>query len=129
MKSIKRLLAAILCVSLAFGCVLVQAEETAEAVVYGTDALGLINALGIAEYTEENLSENLTRGEFYALLAKANGYPETINKDVVFADLNPGDDYEGYAKTLYKVGIVSPTKDGKIKAGETIVCKLSFCFS
>ena len=120
MKSIKRLLAAILCVSLAFGCVLVQAEEAAQEVaVYGIDDLGLVNALGIAEYTEENLSENITRGEFYALLAKANGYPETINKDVVFADLNPGDDYEGYAKTLYKVGIVSPTKDGKIKAGET----------
>ena len=71
MKSIKRLLAAIICLSMIFGCVLVQAEETVEEVVYGTDALGLINALGIADYTEENLPENITRGEFYALLAKA----------------------------------------------------------
>ena len=107
-----------------FGCVLVQAEETAvETIVYGEHTLGLINALEIADYTEENLSENITRGEFYALLAKANGYPETTDKNVVFSDLKPGDDYEGYAKTLYKVGVVTPTKEGKIKASESISAK------
>ena len=107
-----------------FGCVLVQAEETAEeTIVYGEHTLGLINALEIADYTEENLSENITRGEFYALLAKANSYPEITDKNVVFSDLKPGDDYEGYAKTLYKVGVVTPTKEGKIKASESISAK------
>lgn len=104
-----------------FGCVLVQAEETSEeTVLYGKHTLGLIGALEIADYTEENLSENITRGEFYALVAKATGYPETTDNQTLFSDLKPGDDYEGYVKTLYKIGLISPTKDGRIKAAEAI---------
>ncbi len=120
MKSIKRLLAAIICLAMVFACVLVQAEETKENVVYGKHTLGLINALEIAEYTEENLTENITRGEFYSLVAKATGYPETKDNQTLFTDLKPEDEYEGYVKTLYKIGLISPTRDGRIKAGENI---------
>lgn len=120
MKSIKRLLAAILCVSLALGCVLVQAEETASESAYGTDVLGLINALGIADYEVLNLSETLSRGEFYEMLCKTLAYPETKDNTVVFSDLKPGEQYEGYAKTLYKLGYVSPLRDGKVRAGDNI---------
>lgn len=103
-----------------FSFALVQADTEAETVIYGEHTLGVLNALGIADYTTENLSETITRGEFYVMLAKAGGYPETRTNQAYFADLNPGDDYEGYIKTLYKVGVIAPDKDGKIKAGENI---------
>lgn len=122
MKSIKRLLVAILCLSLAFSCVLVQAEDVSEetVTVYGEHTLGLINALEIADYSKEELAETITRGEFYALLARATGYPETKDNETLFTDLKPGDDFEGYVKTLYKIGLITPTMDGRIKATEPI---------
>jgi len=120
-KIAKRLLATLICLTMLFSCVLIQAEEnTAEAVVYGEHTLGLINGLGIADYTNDNLTEKLTRGEYYALLCKATGYPETLDNDTLFSDLKPGDDYEGYVKTLYKIGLITTTKDGRIRASEPI---------
>ena len=120
MKFAKRLLASILCLSMLMSCALIQAEENTEIPVYGEHTLGLINALEIGEYTTENLTEKITRGEFYQLLARANGYPGIEDKQTLFSDLKPGDDYESYVKTLYKIGLVTPTKDGRIRANESI---------
>ena len=44
MKTVKKLLAVVLCTALLFSCCLVQAEETAEAVVYGTEYYEILNA-------------------------------------------------------------------------------------
>lgn len=116
MKSLKRLISIMLCIGILFSCCLVQAEETetVEAPVYGAENLDLMNVLGIVEYTEENLSQNITRGEFYALLCKTAGYPAVKDTEVIFSDLIPGAEYEEYAKVLYRLGLISYDRDGKI---------------
>lgn len=121
MKSLTRLTSLLICLAMLFSCVLVRAEETAEeAIVYGIEENALVTALGIAEYTEKELSDVLTRGEFYKLLCKANAYPETVTGETIFSDLAVGADYETWTKTLYKVGIITTTRDGKVNVGDNI---------
>lgn len=122
MKSLKRLVSLLMCFAMLFGCVLVHADEAAEAeaVVYGVEENALITALGIAEYTEKDLADPITRGEFYMLLCKANAYPETVTGETLFSDLTVGADYETWTKTLYKVGIITTTRDGKVNVGDNI---------
>lgn len=122
MKSLKRLTSLLICFAMLFGCVLVHADEAteAEAVVYGVEENALITALGIAEYTEADLSAPITRGEFYMLLCKANAYPETVTGETLFSDLAVGADYETWTKTLYKVGVITTTRDGKVNVGDNI---------
>ncbi len=122
MKSISRVLALIIAVSMLFACVLVHAEE-ASYTVYGIEENGLITALDIAGYTAEDLNNTISRGEFYKLLCKANGYPETLTEETVFSDLNAGAEYEGWTKTLYKIGIIAPGSDGKVRVNESISSK------
>ena len=121
MKSLTRLISLLICFAMLFSCVLVHADEAAEEViVYGVEENGLITALGIAEYEEADLTGEITRGEFYALLCKANAYPETKSAEKFFSDLEVGADYEGWTKTLYKVGIITTTRDGKVNVADSI---------
>ncbi len=114
MKSLKRIISALLCMSLLFGCCLVQAEETVTETVYGTENVELINALGIAEYKESELGDNISRIEFYTLLCKVAGYPPVENWNTVFSDLAPAQEGEKYAKVLHKLGLISHDKNGRI---------------
>ena len=114
MKSVKRLLAVILCTALLFSCCLVQAEETEEVTVYGAEHYEVLNALGITDYTVEDLSSNMTRAEFYAFVAKLGGYPAENAKTVIFADMTPATDNEGYVRTLYKLDMIAPDANGNI---------------
>ena len=107
---------------MALSCVLVQAEET-ETVSYNPEIMGVLNALGITEYTEYELSAEITRGEFYKILCNAAGYPKVTGADVIFADMAPADELEPYARTLYKVGIISPDNSGKIYPSNPITGK------
>lgn len=120
MKSLTRLTSLLICLAMLFSCVLVRADETEAAVIYGVEDNAFITAMGISEYEEADLSQELTRGEFYELLCKANKYPETNTPNTVFSDLAVGADYEAWTKTLYKVGIIAPTRDGKVNVGEPI---------
>ena len=122
MKSLTRLTSLLICLAMLFSCVLVRADESAEAeaIVYGIRENALITALGIAEYEEADLAAEMTRGEFYELLCKANAYPETKTADTLFSDLAAGADYEAWTKTLYKVGIITTTRDGKVNVGDTM---------
>lgn len=101
---------------LLISCCLVQANETPadEAAVYGIDNLELIAALGIEGYTESNVGNTITRNEFYTLLCKVAGYPAIENWNVVFSDLPPAAEGEKYAKVLYKLGLISHDKNGRI---------------
>ena len=122
MKIVKKLLAVLICLCLALSCVLVQADE-AETVSSNMEVMNVLNALGITEYTEYDLQNSITRGQFYELLCKTAGYPKVTGTDVIFADMAPTNELEAYARTLYKVGIISPDNSGKIYPSNPITGK------
>lgn len=119
MKSLNKIISVLICMAMLLSCGLVQAQE-AEAVQYNAKLLGVTNALGITGYTEADLASTVTRGEFYMLLCKTAGYPATESTEVVFGDLTPDNEYEPYAKTLYKLGIIAPDGSGKLYASNPI---------
>lgn len=114
MKSVKRLLALVLCMALLFSCCLVQAEETEEVIVYGTDYYQVLNALGITNYSEGDLTTNMTRADFYELVAKLGGYPAEKATNIVFADMTPAHEKECYTRTLYKLDMIAPDANGNV---------------
>ncbi len=115
MKTVKKLLAVVLCTAMLFSCCLVQAEEaTEEKVVYGTEYYEVLNALGITEYTEADLSSNMTRLEFYKMVTKLGGYPSVKSTTQAFSDMAPGTENESYARTLYKLDMIAPDASGNI---------------
>ena len=114
MKTVKKLLAVVLCTALLFSFCLVQAEETEEVIVYGTEYYEILNALGVTDYNEADLASNMTRAEFYKLVAKLGGYPSVKNVNVVFADMTPANEYEPYTRTLYKLGMIVPDANGNV---------------
>ena len=116
MKNIRKIFSVVLFFLMTLNCVLVRADLTSVTdVVAGADAFGLTNALKITDnISSGDLSSVITRGEFYAFLAKTAGYPETQSTDTVFADYTPGTEGEGYAKTLCKVGVLSPDANGRL---------------
>lgn len=116
MKTVKKLLSVLICLTLILSCILVQAEETVVK-EYNPEHVKVLNALGITDYSDEDLVSTITRGEFYEILCKTAGYPATEDTTMVFADLKPGDEGEDYAKTLYKVGIIAPDKNGNVYPG------------
>ncbi len=121
MKNLKKLFSVFLCFAVALSCSLVLGAAPQITTVYGKDAYGLTNALGITDKVgETDLSSPLTRGEFYTILAKTAGYPEIKNTNPVFAYYAPGAEGAGYAKALYKVGVLSPDASGKLYPEATI---------
>lgn len=111
---LKRLLSIILSVVLVLSAVssLTFAEE-GEA-VYGKESIEFVKALGIAEITEEQLSEKITRAELLKMLSIASGYGEMKSEEVLFADLALDNAYEPYIKALAKVGVISADANGNI---------------
>ena len=112
MKIMKRFLSLLIIASMLFSTGFVLADET-NTIVYGVNEMGLINALGIAEYEEADLGRTITRGEFYKIVCLMTGYPETKNSDIIYSDLTNENEYAGYIKTLTKLGMIS-SFDGKI---------------
>ena len=112
MKILKKIICGILCIAV-LACVspVFAAEETH---VYGTEAIGLINALEIAEYTEENLSEGIARGEFFKLAAIAGGYGQAPVTAGRFSDLTAENEYAPYIEALANAGIISSSTMGRI---------------
>jgi len=110
-KITKRLISLLIIASMlisGFGFVLADEND-----ICGVSELGLINALGITEYEEEDLANTITRGEFYTILCRMQGLPETKGTDTVFSDVDPLAEYAGYIRTLAKLGFIS-SRDGKI---------------
>ena len=119
MRAFKRILSCILLLSLFFSIGNVFAVEQDENVC-GASALGIVNALGIAKYSEEELSEKITRGEFFYLACKLSGFEGTKDSEVLFNDLSPEHEFEPYIKTLARLGVIGADKSGGIKADESI---------
>ncbi len=92
----------------------VMAEEASEPKAYGESAVGLLKALEIIGYNEENISEKITRGEFFKMVCLATGYEGTKSEELLFYDLPLDHQYEPYIKTLAKIGIIGGTTEGKV---------------
>lgn len=90
------------------------ASEPEPEVVYGTDSYGLLNALGIAEYTEDQLTNTITRADFLALVGAAAGYTGVESSEQLFADLALDDAREPMLKALAQAGVISPDASGNI---------------
>jgi len=116
LKSIKKLLCSVICLVLLINtfAMLAMAEEVTEESTYGKSATGLLSALEIIDYSEENLDEKITRGEFFKMVCLATGYEGTKSEELLFYDLPLDHQYEPYIKTLAKIGIIGGTADGKV---------------
>ena len=110
----KRLLSLILCLILVIASVsaLSFAEET-EA-VYGKESIGILSALDIAEISDSELVDNITRADFMKMMAVLAGYGEVKSANAVFNDMAADDEREGYLRALYNLGIIAPDKNGNI---------------
>ncbi len=118
--ALKRIISCILSIALLLSFCPVLAEEEEEKVIYGKEALGITNAIGITEYTEENLTEGITRGEFFKLACILAGYSGTVSSEIIYKDLIPGHEFEQYIKTLTKFGAIGGDPNGNILADENI---------
>lgn len=109
-----RLLSLILCLILVIASVsaLSFAEET-EA-VYGKESIGILSALDIAEISDSELVDNITRADFMKMMAVLAGYGEVKSANAVFNDMAADDEREGYLRALYNLGIIAPDKNGNI---------------
>lgn len=105
----KKLKCILLCLVLLQGCFQSvfanNIDETNTETVFVSKYTNLLRVLEIVDYDESVLAENITRGEFVYLAAKAAGYIETNGK-TVFTDVPEDHIYAGYINTLYKMGIV-----------------------
>mgnify|MGYP004460175407 CR=1 FL=1 len=105
----KKLTCILLCLVLLQGCFqgvfADNADEAKTDTVFVSKYTNLLRALEIVDYDEDALAENITRGEFAYLAAKAACYSETKGK-TVFADVPEDHIYAGYINTLYNMGIV-----------------------
>ena len=113
MKITKRLLSLLIIASMVISSFSFVLADENEANVCGAEELGLVNSLGITDYEPEDLSNTVTRGEFYKVLCTMQGLPETKGSDAVFSDVDPSNEYAGYIRTLAKLGVIT-SKDGKI---------------
>ena len=105
----KKLKCILLCLVLLQGCFQSvfanNIDETKTETVFVSKYANLLRVLEIVDYDESVLTENITRGEFVYLAAKAACYPETNGK-TVFTDVPEDHIYAGYINTLYNMGIV-----------------------
>ena len=112
---LKRLLSIVLSLIIVFGALSGLSfanEETAQ--VYGSDSIGMLKALELVDFSEDQLGESITRADFLKLIGIAAGYGETKSAEEVFSDLPLDDAREPYVKALYNVGIISLKNDKKV---------------
>ena len=117
MNTIKKIVSVILCMALMCCFMPITAEEAAEetdAAVYGGEALGLINALEIADYEEAALADGITRAGFYRLAAVAGGYGEAKYTAGRFSDVTASTENANYIEALANAGIISANAMGKV---------------
>jgi len=120
--NIKRIVSLILCMAMLSVCVFVQADENpTNNDIYGEYEMGFTNALEITEIEDvTTLSQDLTKGEFYKMICALAAVNPVESEETIFADLKPGDEYESYAKALYKAGYITTDKSGNINAGKPV---------
>ena len=101
LKSLMKLLCSVVCVAVLFSSfsVITFAQEVTDVKTIDESAIGLLSALDIIDYTEENIDEKITRGEFFKMVCLASGYGETEVKGYNFEDLGKDHPYR-----LYKIG-------------------------
>lgn len=117
MNTIKKIVSVILCMALMCCFMPITAEEAVEeteAAVYGGEALGLINALEIADYEEAALEDGITRAGFYRLAAVAGGYGEAKYTEGRFSDVTASTENANYIEALANAGIISANAMGKV---------------
>ena len=117
MNTIKKIVSVILCMALMCCFMPITAEEAAgetDAAVYGGEALGLINALEIADYEEAALADGITRAEFYRFAAVAGGYGEAKYTAGRFSDVTASTENANYIEALANAGIISANAMGKV---------------
>lgn len=116
MYTLKRIVSVILCMALLCCFMPITAEEAAAEAepVYGTEALGLIRVLEIADYQEGDLSGGITRAEFYKLVATAGGYGEAEYTVGRFSDVTSLTENANYIEALANAGVISANAMGKI---------------
>lgn len=117
MNTIKKIVSVILCMALMCCFMPITAEEAAgetDAAVYGGEALGLINALEIADYEEAALADGITRAGFYRLAAVAGGYGEAKYTAGRFSDVTASTENANYIEALANAGIISANAMGKV---------------
>lgn len=116
LKSLMKLLCGVVCVAVLFSSfsVIGFAQEVSEAKTIDESALGLLSALDIIDYTNENAEETITRGEFFKMVCLATGYEGTTTQEKFFYDLPLEHTYAPYIRTLAKLGIIGGTSEGNI---------------
>lgn len=116
LKSFKKLLCSVVCVAILFSSfsVLTFAQEVSEVKTIDESAIGLLSALDIIDFTEENAEETITRGEFFKMVCLATGYEGATTQEKLFNDLPLDHTYSPYIRTLAKLGIIGGTSDGNV---------------
>lgn len=116
MKNLKRILCTILSLILMFSALscISFAKESKENEITGAEYRGIMKVLEIADYEDEALKEYITRAEFYKLAAIISGTPIVESDEKLFSDMDLENEYEVYAKSLVKFGVISTDKDKKI---------------
>lgn len=83
-------------------------------------ALEYLNILGICEYEESALTENITRGEFAALAAIAGGYTGGDPAANVFYDVTLDNPNASYINALAQAGITAGFSSGQFFPDDNI---------
>ena len=105
----KRIVSLIICMAMLCTCVFVNADaQPTNNEIFGEYEMGFTNALEITSIEDVNeLGKDLTKGEFYKMICALAAITPVESEETIFADLKPGDEYEPYAKALYKAGYIS----------------------
>jgi len=113
--TLRKIVSLVLCMALSLTVFSsVASADEIETVVYGKESYGLLNAMGITDWTEEELSEPMERADFLKIMNMVAGYGKVESKVQVFADLPLSDEREPYLKALYGSKIIAPDAKGKI---------------
>lgn len=120
--NIKRIVSLIICMAMLCACVFVQADANPTSnEIFGEYEMGFTNALEITAIDDVNdLGKDLSKGEFYKMICTLGAITPVESAETIFADLNPGDEYEPCTKALYKAGYISTDASGNIHAEKPI---------
>lgn len=119
----KKLGCALLCLAMLFTALPVwsAADDGGEpAAVYGAEEIGLLQSLGILEYTDEELTQPLARGEFFKLVCAAANYGSLAGAESRFRDLPADSEYLPYVNILSAMGLISGNAYGEVFPDRTI---------